>query len=222
MTWVDTEYVLVSLAAMLSPLTLTWSVLALVLARQPLRTGLWFFLGGLVATLAVGVAAVFVLGNAAASHSHSTPKTWVAVVDLVAGGLLLVWVVRLLRRPKNPEKTAAMTARMSGFASSPAVAIFAAGAVLVNPGVFIPIALKTVSELDPTRGEYFVEWTVFSLISLLPLTVAIVLLVVAREWTEGILAVARDWLERNFRTIGAAIVTLLAVSLLRGGIAGLT
>ena len=222
MSWVDTEYVLVCLAAMLSPLTLTWSVLALVLSRQPLRTGLWFFLGGLVATLAVGAAAVFVLGNAAASHSHSTPKTWVAVVDIVAAAVLIVWVVRLLRRPHDPEKEAAMTKRMSGLASSPAVAIFGAGAVLVNPGVFIPIALKTVSELDPTRGQYFVEWTIFALISLLPLTVAIVLLLVAREWTQRILGVARDWLDRNFRMIGAAIVLLLAVSLLRGGIAGLT
>ena len=79
MNWVDTELVLVSLAAMLSPLTLTWSVLALVLSKRPLFTGLWFYLGALLTTLAIGVAAAYVLGDAAASHSKSTPKTWVAV-----------------------------------------------------------------------------------------------------------------------------------------------
>lgn len=221
MNWVDTEYLLVTFAAMLSPLTLMWSVLALVLSRQPLRTGLWFYVGALVATLAVGGAAVFVLGNAAASHSRSTPKTWVAVVDVVAGVLLAFWAVRLLRRPLASEKQTAMVERMSGVASSPAIAIFAAGAVLANPGVFIPLALKTISELDPTRSQYFVEWTVFALVSLLPLVVAIVMLVVARDWTARVLGGARGWLERNAGAIAATIVFVLAASLLRGGIAGL-
>ena len=197
-------------------------MLALVLSRQPLRTGLWFYFGALVATLAVGVAAAFLLGNAAASHSRSTPKTWVSVTDIIAAVALLVWVVRHLRRPQDPEKQAQMTERMRGIASSPAVAIFGAGAVLANPGVFIPIALKTISELDPTRPQYFVEWAVFALISLLPLATAIVLLVVARDWTERLLGVARVWLQAHMRTIAAVIVIALAASLLRGGIAGLT
>jgi hypothetical protein len=52
--------------------------------------------------------------------------------------------------------------------------------------------------------------------------VAIVMLIVARDWAERILRHARDWLILHARTIGAAIVILLAASLLRGGIAGLT
>ena len=198
-----------------------WSVLALVLARRPLRTGLWFYLGAVVATLAVGVAAAFVLGDAAASHSKSTPKTWVAVVDIVAAVALLAWVVVLLRRPRRPEKEAAMIEKMSAVASSPAIAIFGAGAVLANPGVFIPLALKTISELDPTKGQYAAEWVAFTLVSLLPLTVAILMLVVARDGTEHALGTSRDWLQRHARAIGAAIILVLAASLLRGGIAGL-
>jgi hypothetical protein len=221
MNWVDAEFGLVAIAAMLSPLTLMWSVLALVLSRRPLRTGLWFYLGALIATLAIGVAAVFLLGNAAASHSKSTPKTWVAILDVVAGTLLLVWIVRLLRRPRRPEKEQAMIEKMRGVASSPAIAILGAGAVLANPGVFIPLALKTISELDPTRSQYFVEWLAFTVVSLLPLAVAIVMLIVARDWAEQILRRSRDWLILHARTIGAAIVILLAASLLRGGIAGL-
>ncbi len=220
--WVDLEYVLVMLAAMLSPLTLTWSVLALVLSSRPLRTGVWFYAGALVATLAVGVAAAFVLGNAAASHSRSTPKTWVAIVDLVAGVLLVLWAIRLLRRPLAPEKERAMVERMSGVGSSPAITIFAAGALLANPGVFIPIALKTISELDPTAAQYVVEWIVFALVSLLPLAVALLMLVVARGWATRVLGRARGWLEKNASAIAAAIVFVLAASLLRGGIAGLT
>ena len=93
MTYIDIQLALVGLVAMLEPATLGSSVLALVLGDRPLRTGFWFYLGGLGATLAVGVLAAFVLGNAAASRT-STPKTWVSVFGVVAGVLLLVYVVR--------------------------------------------------------------------------------------------------------------------------------
>lgn len=222
MSWVDAEFVLVTLATMLSPLTLIWSVLALVLSKRPLYTGLWFYLGAVAATLAIGIAAAFVLGDAAASHHGSTPKTWVAIVDVIGGALLVVWVVRLLRRPVDPEKTQSMIERMRKVASSPWIAILGAGAVLANPGVFVPFALKVVSETDPSRTEYLVEWTVYTVLGLLPLAVAIVLLVVARDWTEGVLGRVRSWLVLHARAIGAALVLALAASLLRGGIAGLT
>jgi hypothetical protein len=52
--WIDAELALITLAAMLSPTTLSFSVLALVLGDRPLRTGLWFYVGALTATLAVG------------------------------------------------------------------------------------------------------------------------------------------------------------------------
>jgi hypothetical protein len=218
--WVDTELVLVSLAAMLSPLTLTSSVLALALSKRPLFTGLWFYLGALLTTLAIGGAAAFVLGNAAASGT-STPRDWVAVIDVVGGILLLVWVVRLLRKPADPQKEAAIMDRMRRVASSPAVAIFGAGAVLANPGVFIPFALKVISETDPSSSQYIVEWFFFALVSLLPLTAATVMLLVARDWAQPLLGLASDWLEQRTRVIAAVIIILLAASLLRGGIAGL-
>jgi uncharacterized membrane protein len=145
MSWGDAELLLIALAAMLSPTTLSFSVLALVLGERPLRTGVWFYLGALSAMLAIGVVAAFVLGNVAASPT-STPKTWVAIVDVIAGALLLVYVVRLVRRPADPEKAAGMIARMGKVASSPAVAIFGAGAMLANAGGFIPLALKAISE----------------------------------------------------------------------------
>jgi Sap, sulfolipid-1-addressing protein len=221
MSWGDAELLLIALAAMLSPTTLSFSVLALVLGERPLRTGLWFYLGALSAMLAVGIVAAFVLGNTAASHT-STPQTWVAVVDVVAGALLLVYVVRVVRRPVDPEKAASMVARMGKVASSPAVAIVGAGAMLANAGGFIPLALKAISEKNPSAAAYVGYWVGFTLISLLPLGVAIVMLLVARDWTVRILNLARDWLVLHARTVAAVLVVLLAGVLLRNGISGLT
>jgi hypothetical protein len=220
--WIDAELVLIALAAMISPTTLSFSVLTLVLSDRPLRTGFWFYLGAFSATLAIGAAGAFVLGNHAASSTPSSPKTWVAVVDVVAGVLLLVLVQRMLKRPLNPEKEANTIARMGRVASSPAIAILAAGATLANPGAFIPLALKNISEQDPSTTQYVVDWVFFTLVALLPLAVALILLLVAHDWTKNVLGAARTWLERHARTVAAVIVILLALALLRNGISGLT
>ena len=221
MSWIDGEIVLVSLAAMFSPTTLSFSVLALVLGDRPLRTGFWFYLGAFTATLAVGVVAAFVIGDVAASDKPS-PKTWVAVLDLILGGLLLVYIMLFLRRPRDPARAQSMIDQMSKLASAPIIAVVGAGAALANPGAFIPIALKDISELNPSATQYAVDWLFFTVASLLPLGLALLSLLVAGDWTKRQLGRARSWLERDARTIAAAIVVLLAISLLRNGVAGLT
>jgi hypothetical protein len=221
MGWIDAELALTALAAMLSPTTLTFSVLVLVLGDRPLRTGLWFYLGALTATLGIGVVAAFVLGDVAASSDPSSPKTWVAIVDIVAAVFLLALVARVMRRPPNPERTAGMIDQVSKVTDSPVIAVVGACAALANPGAFIPIALKDISETDPSATEYIVQWLFFSVVSLLPLAIALVLLFVARDWTKQVLRSVRVWLELHARTIAAVIVVLLALSLLRNGISGL-
>lgn len=218
---INAELALTSLAAMLSPTTLSFSVLALVLGERPRRTGIFFYLGALGATLAVGVVAALVLGNKAASHNTSGPKTWVAIFDIVAGALLLIWVARAVRRPRDPERVQGMVEQMGRIASSPAVAIVGAGAALANPGGFIPIALKDISQLNPSTGQYVVDWFFFAIVSLLPLLVAIVLLFIAPAWTQRTLESVRGWLIRNARKVAAVIVVLLAATLLYNGITGL-
>jgi hypothetical protein len=221
MGWIDAELALTAVAAMLSPTTLSFSVLALVLGDRPLRTGVWFYLGALGATLAVGVLAAFVLGNKAASTT-SYPKPWVAVIDIVAALLLVFFAVWFLRRPRDPKRGRSMIDRMNKIASSPWIAIVGAGAVLANPGGFIPLAMKEISETNPSTIKYLVEWVLFSVVSLLPLAVALILLAVSRDWATRLLGRVRDWLVGHARLLGAVIMVLLAAVLLHNGISGLT
>jgi hypothetical protein len=221
-SWVYSELALVSLAAMLSPTTLTFSVLALVLSKRPLRTGIWFYLGAFTVTIAIGILAAFVLGDIAAPSADGQRKTWVSIFDLVAGVLLLVYVARTWRVPISEKTTKGMVEKMSSVASAPWIAVVAAGATLANPGGFIPLALKAISETNPTTTGYAVAWLVFTLVSLLPLGVAIVLLFVSPGWAERLLRTSRTWLEGHLRLIASAIILLLAVSLLHNGLAGLT
>jgi Sap, sulfolipid-1-addressing protein len=222
MGWVDLELALISLAAMLSPTTLTFSVLALVLAKRPLRTGIWFYLGAFVVTIAIGILAAFVLGDIAAPSANGERKTWVSVFDVVAAVVLLAYVARTWRRPIGEKTTKGMVEKMSAVASSPWIAVFAAGATLANPGGFIPLALKAISETGPSTAGYAVDWLFFTLASLLPLGVAVVLMVVSPDRAQRLLRATRTWLEGHLRLIASVIILLLAVSLLRNGISGLT
>jgi hypothetical protein len=88
-------------------------------------------------------------------------------------------MIYALRRPPDPHRVDSMVSKMSTVASSPAIAIVAAGATLANPGGFIPLALKAISKTNPSAAQYIVDWLFFTLISLLPLAVALVLLTIA-------------------------------------------
>ncbi|HMD56777.1 MAG TPA: GAP family protein [Solirubrobacteraceae bacterium] len=221
MTSTGIELLLVAIAAMLSPTTLSFCLFALLLGDRPKRTGSLFYLGAFGATVAVGLLADVVLGDVAAVPENKSPKTWVLVIDIVAGLLLLVWVARVLRRPADPRRTQSVIDRMSSVASSPWIAVVAAGATLANPGGFIPLALKDISQLNPSTAEFALLWLAFTVISLLPLLLALVALVLAPEPTTRMLHRSRGWLERNLRIVAAVIVVLLAAALLRNGIAGL-
>jgi hypothetical protein len=220
-TSVQTELWLDGLVAMLSPTTLTFSVLVLVLGKRPLRSGAWFYLGALGATIIIGVIGVIALGGDVSTKS-SSPKTWVCIVDIVFGLVVLFYAVRFLRSPPNPEKMASMTNQMTKVASSPAVAILGAGAALANPGGFIPIALKDISQLNVSTGAAIAYWVGFALLALLPLLVALILLVVSPDRANRLLTRMRQWLERRMQTIAGVLLFVLAVVLVRNGIAGLT
>jgi hypothetical protein len=216
----EVELLAVSVTAALSPTTLMVSVFSLVLGDRPLRTGLWFFLGAFGATLVVGIVAGLVLGDVAHSPNPSQPKTWVAILDVALGVIALLYAVRLWRKPIDPENPPGI-GQMSKLASSPAIAIVGAGAALANPGGFIPVALKDISELNPSPTGFILDWVLFALISLLPLLIALLLLLVAREWALRMLKAVHGWLLRNAFKVGAGLLTLLGVVLVRDGLAGL-
>jgi hypothetical protein len=214
------ELLLTGLAAMLEPATLLASALAVTTGDHRLRTGSWFYLGGLGATLAVGVIAAFVVGTAAAS-SESTPKTWVAVITLTTGGAVLVAAVRLLMRRDNSEQVAKIDQRMKKVAAGSPAVLIAAGAVLANPGLFMLVAAKDISQLDPSTVHYVVLWALFALVALLPLGVAILTLLVAPGFAEPRLAALHGWLTRHAGVVAGIVMLGLAGALLRDGIVAL-
>jgi hypothetical protein len=229
---VDIELALVGLAAMLEPATLLSSVLALTVGDRPLRTGSWFYLGGLAATMCVGVIAALALGNVAAAHGGE-PKTWVSIVTLIAGvavlGYALYLVIQIVRRrhdrgsrARAEDQIAHTEERMNRVASAPALSIVAAGAVLANPGVFMLLAAKNISQLNAGTVQFVLDWLLFAVVALLPLGLALVMLLVRVRAMDTILAAAHGLVVRHAQAILAVVLLGLGAALLRDGVAGLT
>ena len=152
MSWIDAELALIALGAMLSPTTL----------RSPCWR--WCSVSARCAPAGGSTSApspqpspwgspAFVLGDTAASRD-SSPKTWVAIFDVVAAALLLG-----TSRDQEPAARARQ-GRQHGDAHEQGRVLAGgrdrggAGAVLANPGAFIPLALKSISETDPSAAGY--------------------------------------------------------------------
>ena len=78
MGWIDSEVILVSLAAMLSPTTLLFSLFVLILGDRPLRTG-----------IGVGVLTFYIVLTVAGAQDIIAQKLGVSIVPLT-------WTLRVL------------------------------------------------------------------------------------------------------------------------------
>jgi hypothetical protein len=217
----DIELALVGLAAMLEPATLISSTLALLVGVRPLRTGLWFLAGGLGVTMVVGLIGAFALGKLAYAP-ESNPKTWVSIVSLVLGFALATYALVTATRRRDRDQGSAIVDRMRSVSSASRWTILLAGAVLANAGIFMVVALKGISQLEAQGLTYLLDWTLFAVVSLLPLVVALTMLVVAPKWAMPRLSRARAWIEAHARDMTAVICGLLAASLIYEGVSGLT
>ena len=80
------------------------------------------------------------------------------------------------------------------------IVVVGAGAMLANPGGFIPIALKTISETEPEHGALRREWLFFTVMALLPL-MSRLSRCSSPATGRTVLGRLRDWLEAHARTI---------------------
>jgi hypothetical protein len=83
------------------------------------------------------------------------------------------------------------------------------------------LAAKSISQLDPSTTQYFLDWALFAIVALIPLSAALLMLLIAPGFTEPRLVKARRSVETHARTIIAIVLIGLSASLLRDGIAGL-
>ncbi len=183
-----------------------------------------FLLGWIVGLTVVGTIVLLVAGGAGASDSDG-PATWVAVLELLLGALLLLVAVRQWRgRPKGGEAgdLPKWMRSIDRFTAGRSVAM---GAALsgVNPKnlLLTVAAAAAVAQAGLSAGEQAVSMGVFVLIGTLGPGIPVVIYFAMGERAERLLGELKLWMAGNNAAIMAVLCLVIGAKLLGDGISGL-
>jgi hypothetical protein len=215
-TWL--ELLLLAFASMFWPTLITIVVLALRVPR-PVRILTWFVLGGLLTTITIGLALVFVFEDAAFVSESSPPAN--PVINIAAGLLALASALFLSRRkgapaaapePISPEgKKPGLTER--AVERGGLVAFFAGVVLNIVPGAFPFVALKDIAQLDASAGTKAAAVVLFYVIMFAFAEVPIVAYLFAPEQTAARVTAFNNWLHRNSTRVAVSVLVVVGLYL---------
>jgi threonine/homoserine/homoserine lactone efflux protein len=208
----------------LSPFPIIASVLLL---GTPLGrvNGPAFVLGCALGTAAVGAIVLVVAAGASASEDGA-PATWVSVLQLVLGLLLLLVAFRQWRGRPRAGQTAPAPKWMSALDGFGPPKALGAGVVLtaLNPkNLILTIAGATaIAQTGITGGEQAVALAVFVLIGCAGVATPVAIAFVMGDRSRDVLDGIKDWMARNNTVITVVILAVIGAKLIGDAIGGLS
>jgi threonine/homoserine/homoserine lactone efflux protein len=208
----------------ISPIPIVAVVLMLVSARGRVN-GPAFLVGWWVGVAFVGAIMLLVAGDADASE-EGEPATWVSVLELVLGVLLLLVALKQWReRPHEGEEaeTPKWMSALDRFAPSKAAG---AGVLLsgLNPkNLLLTVAgAAAIAQAGISTGQQIVALVVFVLIASIGVAVPIVIYFALGDRAGPLLERLKSWMARNNTVIMAVLLLIIGVKLIGDAIAGLS
>jgi hypothetical protein len=206
---------------------------AILISRpEPRRLILAFYLGGLLISVAAGVAVAKVFedgGEIAGSDSGGPHGSVSIVVGLV--GLLFAWLLASRRgrhlidswRARHPRRRAPKPKTKEGpswverrLDRATAGIAFLVGAAINLPGPFYLLALGDIAH-GPSTLEQVLLILLFNAIMFLLLEIPLVGYLIDPGWTERAVAATRSWLTTNrLRVLGVLVGVISAGILVQG------
>ncbi len=197
----------------------------LILATPKGRTnGPAFLLGWIVGLAGVGTI-VLLISNGASASSQGAPATWVSILKIVIGVLLVALAARQYRsRPRgeaepqlpgwmqaidtfNPVKSAGMAVLLSGINPKNLLLTVGAAAAVAQTGV--------------SSGQQAVALAVFVLLGTVGVVAPIAIYFLMGERATRILGELHDWMARENATIMAVICLIIGAKLIGDAISAL-
>jgi hypothetical protein len=190
----------------------------------------WFLAGGLLTTVAVGVAVVFALQGA--SFMSGSDPTVDPAIYISMGLLSLLAAFALLRRAARPPAKPQPEHEPAATSAKPpltqravergAPVAFAAGVVLnIVPGTFPIVALKDIAQLNASNGAKVATIVVFYVIMFAFVEVPIVAYLIAPDRTTVAVNAFNAWLKRNGRRVAAYVLAGVGLYLTIRGVVDL-
>jgi hypothetical protein len=209
MTELLPKLILVGLGAAVSPIAIT-VLISVMLKKHPVRNALLFLLSYTMVLIAIGIAWLLLLHLG--GHVKKTPVD--GYIDIALGVLCLLMIpLAWKRRRKQGEPE---THEMKG-----AAAFTLGGASMLVNFTTIPIYVSGLHMISSAKLPLFddlLAMMVLTLVTLLTLIIPIVIYSTFPKTAEGALSSLSDWLNRNQRVIGVAILLIFGVFLLIKGI----
>jgi len=219
--------VVLAVGAAVSPTIL--AVVIVVLHRpQPRRLLAAYLVGGLLTSIAVGIAIVTSLSELEVVSGSSPAAD--PIVNFTIGflSLLIAYVLATDRdaglSERRREKKAAKprrdpwSERVLSRGSAPIA--FAVGVALNLPGAFYLVALKDIAQAESSLSSQVVAIVVFNLIMFTLAEVPLLGYSFAPEATQTRVEQLNEWMSRNARQIVIVVATVFGLYLVGRGIVG--
>jgi threonine/homoserine/homoserine lactone efflux protein len=213
----------VGVGVALSPIPIVAVVLMLATPRAR-SNGPAFLLGWIAGLTIVGAIVLLVSGGADATGDDG-PATWVGVLKLVLGALLLALALKQWRgRPRGDEAPPLPKWMQTIDAFQPPKAL-AMGALLsgVNPkNLLLTVAAATaIAQTGVGGGRQAIALAIFVVVGSLGVGAPVVLYFALGERSQELLDELKAWMIAHNAAIMAAILLVLGAKLIGDGLAGL-
>ncbi|HEY5143628.1 MAG TPA: GAP family protein [Solirubrobacteraceae bacterium] len=209
------EVLALGVGVALSPLAIIAVVLMLAAPRGR-RSGAAFLVGWVLALGAVGTIALLI-ADVADADADGSPATWVSIVKIVLGVLLLVVAARQLRRRAGDTESElpGWMRRLDGITPARSAGLAVVLAAVKPKNLLLTVAAGVaIAQTGASPAGQAVALAVFVLLGGLAPGVPVAIHVLMGERGPGILAAMREWMLRENDTIIAVLCLVLAVKLI--------
>jgi threonine/homoserine/homoserine lactone efflux protein len=197
----------------------------LMLATPKGRVNGLAFLAGWIAGIAVLGTIVLLIASGASASKHGAPATWVSVVKIVLGVLLLLLAAKQWRGRPRGDGEPRLPAWMKTIDKFTAVRSAAMGIALsaVNPKnlLLVVSAAAAVAQTGASTGSQAVALAVFTLIATLGVGAPVAIYFFMGHRATKILGELHDWMARENAVIMAVICLIIGAKLIGDAITAL-
>jgi threonine/homoserine/homoserine lactone efflux protein len=207
----------------LSPVPIIAVILMLVTPRAR-ANGPAFVVGWLLGLAVVGTV-VLLLASPADASDNGAPATWVSLLELVLGALLVLVALRQWRGRPHDGEEAPTPKWMGALDSFTAPKALGAGAVLAgaNPKnlLLAVAAAAAIAQTGIPAGEQAVAYAVFALIGTVGVGAPVAIYFALGERAGPVLQRLKDWMAAHNAVIMAVLCLVIGAKLIGDAIAGL-
>ena len=207
----------------LSPIPIIAVILMLVTPRAG-ANGPAFVLGWLLGLAVIG-AIVLALAGPTDAAGDGGPTTWVEVLKLVLGVLLVLVAVRQWRSRPEGKEDVESPKWMAAVETFTPVKALGTGALLAgaNPkNVLLAVGAATaIAQTGISGAQQVIAYAVFAIIGTVGVGLPVVLYLVMGTRSRAILDRMKEWMSHNNSAIMAVLCLVIGAKLIGDGIAGL-